>query len=198
MATMEFAYALPVVFLAMFGLADVVQGGRANLRAQSAAIQVGQIISQCPQVNANDDAALRDLAKRILDPLNVKNAPFALRVTVFGRDGSNNNINWAINQTGGTPRAGEPALAFSTNGSAVPAGYTMGKNQVLIRTEVLSSLDRTPLQRLVSVLNRATAASSPVALGFTTANGTAVHSTRIPITDGLKAKGAASAKGCLT
>ena len=40
-ASVEFAYAMPIVFLLMFGLADVVKVARANLRAQSAALQIG-------------------------------------------------------------------------------------------------------------------------------------------------------------
>lgn len=198
-ATIEFAYALPVVFVTMFGLADVVQSARANLRAQSAAIQIGQIVSQCEQVSADDEAVLKDLAQRILDPGLVKKAPFALRINVFGRDSANKDITpWSISQSGGAARPGEPALSFNSAGTAVPPGYTMGKNQVLIRTEVFSSVDRTPLQRAVSMLSRSTQASTAVSFGFGTAAGTAVHSTRVPNTDSLKTKGGSGAKGCLS
>lgn len=198
-ATIEFAYALPLVFLMMFGLADVAQVARANLRAQSAAIQVGQIISQCEQVSAADEAILKDLTQRILDPSRTKDAPFALRINVFGRDSENKAITpWSISQNGGTARPGEPPVSAASAGSVPPPGYTMGKNQVLIRTEVFSSVDRTPLQRMVSVLTHSTKASSGVSLGFATAAGTAVHSTRVPNTDKLKTKGGSGAKGCLT
>lgn len=198
-ATIEFAYALPLVFVMMFGLADVAQVARANLRAQSAAIQVGQIISQCEQVSTADEDILKDLTRRILDPSLVKNAPFALRISVFGRDSSNKDIvPWSISQNGGMTRPGESAPSFALGGTTVPSGYVMGKNQVLIRTEVLSSVDRTPLQRMVSVLTHSTKASSGVSLGFAIATGTAVHSTRLPNTDKLRTKGGSGAKGCLS
>jgi Flp pilus assembly protein TadG len=192
-AALEVVYTLPVIFVMMFAVSDAVQLGRTYLRAQSAAIQVGQIISQCAQVSADDEAVLNTLTKNILDPANVRNAPYALRITAFGRDSADKAITpWAINQSGGTKRPGETAPALAGTNATLPTGYTMGKNQVLFRTEVVWSADKNPLTRLVSLL------STKTSLGFTTAGGEAVFSTRVSNTDTLKTKGASGAKGCLT
>jgi len=193
----EFAVALPLIFLMMFALADVVQFGRGHLRAQSAATQIGQIISQCEQFHTNDEAVLMELTGRILGRFAESNVRYALRITAFGRDSSGKDFDWSVSKDAGTGRTDEPPLTIVSKGKTLPQGdmgeYKMDKNRMLFRTEVFVSLDRTPLTRLVSLLR-----DKGVSLGFTTARGEAVFSTRVPNTDTLNAKKTGGERGCPT
>jgi Flp pilus assembly protein TadG len=188
-AMVEFAFMLPLAMLMMFGVADLVQLGRGHLRAQSAATQIGQIISQCKQVGAADEAKLAALTGRILGSFAENNAQWRLIITAFGRDNTDGtavNITWTIDQS----PSGPAQLSVTQKGSAVPANYTFGCNKLLFRTEVFASIDRTQLTRLTSLL------AGKVTLGFDKVSAEAVQSTRVGNTDTLKTK--TSSTGCLT
>jgi Flp pilus assembly protein TadG len=199
-AAVEFAAALPLIFLFVFTLTDAVQFGRGHLRVQSAAMQIGQIISQCERFNTDDETVLMDLTERLLGRFAENSARYALRITAFGRDGSGtdgNYFEWSVSKNAGAGRTGEPALNVVSKGSQLPEGsqgtYKLARNRALFRTEVFASLDRTPLTRAVSLLR-----DKGVAQGFTTARGEAVFSTRASHTNALRTKGSSSEKGCLT
>lgn len=193
-AMVEFAVALPVVLIMMVAMADVVQFGRGYLRAQSAALQIGQIISQCEQYSASDDTILKELTGRILGRYAEGGARYALRITAFGQDSKGRDFDWSVSQNGGAGRTGEPSLAFTSKSKEMPKGdqgdFKMDKNRMLFRTEVFVSLNQTPLSGAISVLRE-----KGVPVGFVTARGESVFSTRVPKTDGLSAKGS---EGCLT
>ena len=209
---LEFALAIPFVLLMMLLVSDMIALGRGNLRTQNAAERVGQIISQCERIGADDEARLLALTKRVLG--NTANeGRYRLIINAFGRDNTDNdsdptnavprNIGWKIDVQGGTPRPGEPALSVSSDGDTMPAGpeaFEMKQNVVLFRTEVFMSLDRTPLTRMSNVLQTRVMVgskelSSKVTLGFETAKGEALHVTRTPNTDTLRTK--TSSTGCL-
>lgn len=192
-AVVEFALLLPFILLMLFVAHDGVHAVRGHLRAKSAAVQIGQIISQCEQVSSSDDAKLKAVAERILGSYTQGNAQWELRITAFGRGSDNKDITpWQIRQTGGSAVSGRPSLTPNSKGSALPSSpgtgaFQMGKNMMLFRTEVFLSVDRTPLIRGVSLLAQAGS--------YDSAYGEEVFISRAPNTDGLKEKGAT---GCLT
>ena len=195
-ATVEFVFALPVCMVMMFGLADVAQLGRGHMRAQSAATQIGQIVSQCERFNAADETILKNITRNLLGTYAYNSAQWELRITAFGQKSDGTAINWSVQANDNIPATG-PRLTVSSKGSALPeqsngADYVMAKNNLLYRTEVFVRVDRTPLTRGVSVV----AQRWDLASSFDSVRGEAVHSTRSANTDELATK--TSSKGCLS
>lgn len=200
-AAVEFALATPLVFLATFLIADVVQLCRGWMRVQSVAMQIGQIVSQCEVFHTADDAVLSDIAKDLLGKYAEGTEQWRLIVNAFGRDdkdGTGINFEWKVD------KGSTPALTVTSKGKELPkapaegstpeTAFVMGKNKMLFRTEVYARLDRTFLTRGVNVLT----ANNRVPLEFEIGRGEALHSTRYPTTEKLKAKKTSDAdKGCL-
>lgn len=195
-ATLEFAAALPLVMLMMFGFMDIARLVRGNTRAHSTAMQIGQIVSQCQQINGGDADVLRQMAEAILGSYAANNARWELRVNAFGQDSTGRAIQWSMPPiAGGTDTPGAP-LSVASKGAAVPAGYVMGSNRLLFRTEVFVSMDKTFFSRMVSPLVRSTWGYSTVVSAFTSVRAEAVNTTRVPNTDTLRTN--TGSKGCLT
>ena len=151
-AGLEFAlWTTPILFVS-FVCADVVQLGRGYLRAQNAAMQIGQIISQCERVNGNDIALLGQLAPLFLGSYASGGAQWRMVISAFGRDntsGTQQNIAWSQPVSGGAASGGAPALDATSKQYQLPAGYQTGQNRLLFRTEIFVSVDRTSLTRRV-------------------------------------------------
>lgn len=195
MAAVEFAVAVPLMLILMFGLSDLVQLARGHMRVQAAAMQIGQIVSQCEKpLNGADEDVLVELTGRLLGTFAKNDAQWRLVITAFGQDKDGRSINWESDKSGGSPRAGETALSPTLKGNALPTAngtpYVMGKNKLLYRVEAFASIDRLPLSRAVSLLS----ANLGSAIRFDEVRGEAVLTTRVPNTDTLKAT---AEKGCL-
>ena len=170
-AAVEFAVAAPFLMLVLLGFSDVVQMGRGHLRVQSAATQIGQIVSQCRQVSKGDEAQLVKLAESILGNV-TQGGGWSVVITAIGRDAQDKPFTWSM------PPAPPPSAAQS-KGSEVPPGLDLRRDQVVFRTDVFAQVKTTFLYRTGN------------------ASGSALHMTRAPSADGLKAQKADAQLDCL-
>lgn len=196
MAAIEFACALPVCMVMVLSLADLAQLARGYMRAQSAATQIGQIVSKCERFTAGDEAILKNLTRTLLGTYSYNGAQWELRITAFGQRSDGAPINWSVQQNENIPATG-PKLAPVSKGSALPeqpdgTDFAMGKNNLLYRTEVFVRIDRVPLTRGVSIVTQRWDLSS----SFDSVRGEVVHSTRAANTDELQNKN--GSRACLS
>jgi hypothetical protein len=188
-AAMEFCMAVPVLLLLFLGFADVVQIGRGHLRAQSTATQIGQIVSQCKRVSAGDETELMGLAQRILGSFGSGGKEWAVRINVFGRDGSDRPFSWATPMRGG---AGEVSTTRS-KGTAVPDDLTLKAGEVLFRTEVFVDVDTMFFSKKSPFLLGQLGPRTDTSLTY----GNAVHMSREANTGDLREKRSGAAD-CMT
>lgn len=187
-ATVEIAVWSPALLLLFLGFSDFVYLGRGQLRAQSAATQIGQIVSQCERVSTDDQTQIMNLAQSILGPFAGTGKEWAVVINVFGRDENNKAFSWP------TPMQKKQGVVETTStGSAVPTGLTLKASQVLFRTEVFVDVDTMLFSRM-----------SPFLMSFlgnreqsSKATGTALHMTREANVSGLKAQ-TTGAVDCMT
>ena len=186
---------LPVLLLLLVGYLDVVHLARGHLRVQTAAAQVGQIISQCTTVgggeaDGGDVDQLRDLTLRTLQPFLKSGKRPALVVTAIGRDSSGNPKRlWA---TDNRTSAMKSNPAFASDGATLPAGYSLNVGQVMFRTEVFVELDPTVFTKTISLL----AAKMAGFRSVVNAAGMAMHTSRAPDTSKLNTN--TSTEACLS
>lgn len=140
--------------LLLLGFADVVQLVRGHIRVQSAATQIGQIVSQCKRVSGGDEARLKELTWKILGPF-ASGGDWALVIHAKGLDAKKNPIAWRM------PEKDLPAIAAKPQGAALPPGLELKENEVVFTTEVFARLKTTFLfqtrnaQELVVNMTRA-------------------------------------------
>lgn len=190
-AAVEFALVTPVLLLVLVGYLDVVHLARGHLRVQTAAAQVGQIISQCTTVASSDRGHLNTLAQRTLQPFLKPNKRWALVVTAIGRDASGNpRQNWVMDNRAANGAAGNPN--FASDGATLPTGYSLNVGQVMFRTEVFVELDPTVFTKTINLL----AAKMAGFRSVVNAAGMAMHTSRAPDTSRLNTN--TSTEACLS
>lgn len=194
-AAVEFAMVLPVLLLLLVGYLDVVHLARGHLRVQTAAAQVGQIISQCTTVSGGEAAdgdvgQLRELTRLTLEPFLKTGDSWALVVTAIGRDSSGKPKRlWG---TDNRTSAMKSNTAFASDGATLPDGYALNVGQVMFRTEVFAELDPTVFTKTINLL----AAKMAGFRSVVNAAGMAMHTSRAPDTSRLNTN--TSTEACLS
>jgi len=144
----EFALVAPIFFLIALGAADLVSLLRAQLRADTVAVQIGQIVSQCRRITAPGDVSpLWAHAERIAGNVIDVNSPTggATIISAVSRNNNANRLSWQI-RTGNVSQtssvgATQGGAATISNGFVVPAGQTLFVTEVyaVVRPWVLSA-----------------------------------------------------------
>lgn len=144
--SLEFAIGLPMLFVLLLGGSDLVALLRAQLRADLAAQQLGQVVSQCNRISAPGDIDVFWLvAQRSIGDAGAVTgamAPGAVIVSAVGRSGNDSRVMWQ-------QRTGSP-LHISRVGTAgniatLPGGFQVAAGQTLFVTEVYLRPENWPL-----------------------------------------------------
>ncbi|GAA0597776.1 hypothetical protein GCM10009416_40040 [Craurococcus roseus] len=189
-AALEFAIVLPVLLLLLVGFLDVAYLARGYLRAQTAATQVGQIISQCTSVSSADDAVIAKFAERTLGPFRKPGKQWAVVVTAIGVNAANQPERWWVMDNRGTN-----AGAFATDGISLPANFALRAGEAMFRTEVFIQLDSMLFSKANSLLVEKIGLSKINSI--TTVTSSLLHTSRAPDTSKLKTKTSATG-ACLS
>lgn len=147
-AALELVLIAPIFFLIALATTDVVRYFRAQLRVETVAVQLGQIISQCRRITDPGDvsqfwAHATRIAGGVVDVNSGTGG--AVIVTAVGR---NNNANRALwrKRTGNTTIASSvattvPGTATIAEGFVVPSGQTLFVTEVyaIVQPWILSA-----------------------------------------------------------
>lgn len=135
----EFALMAPLFFLVALAGADLIRLFRAQLRTETIAVQIGQIVSQCRAItNPGDRDNLWAHAQRIAGTvINVNNPTGgALVVSAVGRNGNANRLSWQMRTGNVTHRS---RLGTTVGGAAtISDGFVVPTGQTLLVTEVFA------------------------------------------------------------
>jgi hypothetical protein len=142
----EFVLVLPVFFLIVLATTDVVRVFRAQLRMEMVAVQIGQIVSQCPRITEADFTdgtfGLWAHAGRIAAGLVDINSPTggAMIVSALSPNGAANRLDWQRRAGNASTRS-----AFGDAGAPTPilrgqdgTPFTIPTGQTLLATEVFA------------------------------------------------------------
>jgi hypothetical protein len=128
--------AIPIALIVL-GMTDVVNLFRAHLRVESAALQLGQLVSQCNIITTPGDTnQFWIYAQRIVGNLGTvtgTGASGAVVISAVGRVNNANQIAWQ-QRTGSTAHASEIGVAGGA--AAIPGGFQVPAGQTLFVTEV--------------------------------------------------------------
>jgi hypothetical protein len=147
-AALELVLIAPIFFLIALATTDVVRYFRAQLRVETVAVQLGQIVSQCRRITDPGDvsqfwAHATRIAGGVVDVNSGTGG--AVIVTAVGR---NNNANRALwrKRTGNTTIASSvattvPGTATIAEGFVVPSGQTLFVTEVyaIVQPWILSA-----------------------------------------------------------
>ena len=191
MAAVEFAFTAPLLIVLALATADLVQFIRSQLRLDDAAVQLGQLVSQCDSISTADTQQFGNYAQQILGGLgNVtgdpKQTPGGVIISAVYSKNNANVFAWQLrtgNADQGSSVGGGTAGAAAniTEGFTVPAGETMLVTEVFL-----------PLQAWV------------FSVGFmgnvlpTTLNGTTLYLSRAPDSASLQKTPTASTQPACT
>jgi hypothetical protein len=150
----EFALLAPAFFLVALGTADLIRLFRAQLRTETIAVQIGQIVSQCTRIHTPGDVnQFWAHANRIAGGVVDVNSPTggAIVISAFGRHATNpaNQLAWQI-RTGNvshTPSIGATpgGVATVSHNVAGVGAFVVPVNQTLFVTEVFAIVQPWPL-----------------------------------------------------
>ena len=134
----ELAILAPVLALLIFATTDLVLYMRAQVKTEGAAVQVGQVVSQCRQISSPGDVTdFWLIAQAVLGSLADVSATGTGTVivsAVFSNNAGSNRVAW---QQRSNTRFN--SVIGSAGGAAtIPASYVVPANQVLIVTEVFA------------------------------------------------------------
>lgn len=145
----EFVLVLPVFFLIVLAATDIVRVFRAQLRMEMVAVQIGQIVSQCPRMTEADftDGTFGFWAHagRIAAGLVDINSPSggAMIVSALSLDGAANRLNWQRRTGNASTRS-----TFGDTGAPTPilrgqdgTAFTVPTGQTLLATEVFAVIE---------------------------------------------------------
>jgi Flp pilus assembly protein TadG len=153
-AAVEFAICAPVLILLALGTTDVVTMLRAQLRIETAAVQLGQIVSQCVRINTKDRDNFFAHAQLMVGSLgrvtgNV-DPEGAVVITAVksvadttAPSGRANRVAWQVRDGGTTGLYSSTAASGPSNSAApvdtaasIAANLVVPVNETLIVTEV--------------------------------------------------------------
>lgn len=148
-AASEFALMVPIFVLILFATADLIRVFRAQLRTETVAVQVGQIISQCRIItdgatvaapgnpdNSDISQIFAHGARIAGNIINVNGTSGgAMIITAVGRNNNLNRAEWRrrvgnASFTSTVSTGVPPVAATITNGFIVPAGQAMFVTEV--------------------------------------------------------------------
>jgi Flp pilus assembly protein TadG len=133
----EFAAVLPVLALLVTGAYDIVTLARAQLRLEAAAVQLGQIVSQCTAITSTGDTdRFWSYAQSILGRTGTvtgSGATGAVIVSAVFQSGGVNRVAWQ-RRTGVTSFTSSVGTAGGT--ATIAAGFVVPLGQTLLVTEI--------------------------------------------------------------
>jgi Flp pilus assembly protein TadG len=145
-ATIEFAVLAPTLLLLALVATDTVNLLRAQMRLDSTALQLGQLVSQCTRiVTPGDTDQFWSYADRIIGNLGevVGSSPDgSVVISAVGLVGGVNRVQWQA-RTGSSSFASRVGAA-GTN-PTLPGGYLVPAGQTLFVTEVFLRRESWPL-----------------------------------------------------
>jgi Flp pilus assembly protein TadG len=128
--------AIPIALIVL-GMTDVVNLFRAHLRVESAALQLGQLVSQCNIISTPGDTdQFWVYAQRIIGNLGAvtgAGATGAVVVSAVGRVDNANQVAWQF-RTGSSAHASEVGVAGGA--ATLAGGFQVPTGQTLFVTEV--------------------------------------------------------------
>ncbi len=140
--SLEFGLLMPVLALIVLAMSDVVNLFRANLRVESAALQLGQLVSQCNVISTPGDTnQFWSYAQRVIGSLGTvtgSGAAGAVIVSAVGRVNNANQIAWQF-RTGSTAHQSEIGTAGAS--ASLPGTMVVPTGQTLFVTEVFLPRD---------------------------------------------------------
>lgn len=149
----EFVLVLPLFFLIMLMTADVVRVFRAQLRTEMVVVQIGQIVSQCTRITAEDFTHAEfgfwaHAARIAADRVDINSTTGGgMIVSVLGRNNNQNSLRWQR-------RTGNTTLQSVFGSMTSPTPVLRGRNgtpfivptgQTLFATEVFGIIEPGPV-----------------------------------------------------
>jgi Flp pilus assembly protein TadG len=184
-AALEFAVVVPVLLLLSLATADLVRFIRSQLRLDSTAVQLGQLVSQCNRITTPGDTdQFWAYAQRIIGSLGTVTGTSpqgsVIISAVYSQSGAN-KLAWQ-KRTGNTAQAS--SVGSTAGGAAtIKEGFVVPTGQTLLVTEV--SLPQQPWVFSANLMGNVL----PKVL-----NGTTLFLTRAPDAPSLQQQPAASAQ----
>ncbi len=147
MVISEFALVAPIFFLIALATADLIRLFRAQLRAETIAVQIGQIVSQCRTItNPGDRDNFWTQAQRIAGSVIDVNSATGGSITIsaVGRNSNNRNqLYWQM-RTGNVSQ--QSRLGTTINGTAtISDSFVVPSGQALLVTEIFAIVQPFPL-----------------------------------------------------
>jgi Flp pilus assembly protein TadG len=154
-ASVEFGLLAPALLLMALGATDLVNFMRAQMRVDSAALQLGQLVSQCNRITTPGDTdQFWTYAQRIVGNLggvSGAGAPGAVVISAVGVVNGANRVTWQ-QRSGSALHASSIGAAGAT--ASLPGNFTVPAGQTLFVTEVF--LPREPWSLASGFLGDAT------------------------------------------
>lgn len=145
-ASLELSIVTPVLMLLAMGTSDIVGVYRAQLRVDSAARQLGQLVSQCNRIVVPGDAnAFWNFTQRTMGTVGTvtgTQANGAVVLSAIGRVSNANRIAWQ-QRTGSSAFTSQVGAAGGN--ATLPTGMSVPDGQTLFVTEVFLRVDSWPL-----------------------------------------------------
>ncbi len=142
----EFALMAPLFFLVALGCSDLIGLFRAQLRAETIAVQIGQIVSQCRTITNPGDrnnfwAHAQRIAAGVIDVNSATGG--ATIISAVSRNGNANRLSWQM-RTGNATSISR--VGTTTGGTAtISNGFVVPTSQTLLVTEVYAVVQPFPL-----------------------------------------------------
>lgn len=136
-ATLEFALGAPVLLLLMLGGFDLTMWIRMTYRLDAVTSQLGEVISQCNQIDDPGDINAFDAAaQQIAGKVDISSqSGGAFVITAIGNVQGASVVLWQ--KHAGNPLF--PSRLGSVNGAGLLGGYSVPAGQVMIGTEAFSN-----------------------------------------------------------
>lgn len=135
----EFALVVPFFFIVALAGADLIRLFRAQLRTETIAVQIGQIVSQCRAITNPGDrnnfwAQAQRIAGDVIDVNSSNGGSITVSAVRRNTNGTANVLSWQM-RTGNTTQTSR--LGSTVGGAAtISDGFIVPANQTLMVTEV--------------------------------------------------------------
>lgn len=135
----EFALMAPLFFLVALAGADLIRLFRAQLRTETIAVQIGQIVSQCRVITNPGDrnnfwAHAQRIAGGVIDVNSTTGG--AVVISAVGRNSNANRLSWQM-RTGNVTQTSR--VGATVGGAAtISDSFVVPANQTLLVTEVFA------------------------------------------------------------
>lgn len=143
-AAVEFALVAPVMILVLLAGTDVVTSMRVQIRLETTATQLGQIVSQCPRLTTGDAQQLFTHGQRLIGGIGQVaggTTAGAIIITAVYRVGDVNRVAWQ-QRSGSRTFVSSVGPDMRDQPATVDGGFIVPPEQTLIVTEIF--LQRNP------------------------------------------------------